>query len=103
MNEVEDCYQKDLSGIFDIDELVMSSTAYFLGRKTALTHSFCEKLIESWPYLRTPTQLYIVRIVEECFGRDDHSRNMGRENHPLGHDCDRAIWEKVRKCWNDKP
>ena len=45
-------------------------------------------------------QNIIKRDLEEEFKRDDEARADGREFKPLGHDCDRASWEKLRLAIN---
>ena len=62
---------------------------------------FVELLIQHWPILPEPTKALIRRDLEEEFERDDRHR---AENPtglwmPLGHDCDRAEWERVRALW----
>lgn len=97
---------------FDANDLVMSATAYYLGRQTAAVHSHCERLIKAWPQLDKHVRDYIERIVESEFSRYDavleSIKQMGelRTGHsfvmPLGHDMDRKMWLKVRQLWKAK-
>ena len=80
---------------FDADDLIMSSTAYYLGRSTIHVADFCCRLQLSWIMLSPYVQSYIMRIVEEAFKRNAHDKT----RLYLGHDCDREAWEKVRQCW----
>ena len=75
---------------------------YYCGRMTYAVSDFCEALIREWPSLPGHAKQIIQRDLEEEFQRDDLSRQ--REDgdmyfRPLGHDCDRAQWEKVRALW----
>lgn len=84
---------------FDIDDLIMSSTSYYLGRQTGNVETFCRNLAASWNRLPAHVQSYVRRVVNEAFGRDDIARSLGKEHLPLGADCHRVSWELVRKCW----
>ncbi len=88
---------------FDADDLIMSATSYYLGRTTANVGSHCDALVESWPQLSQPVRDYVRRIVEAAFERDDHCRSMPDRGFalPLGHDCDREAWIRVRALWSN--
>lgn len=81
----------------------LGATRYYLGRMTAAVGSFCDLLRVEWKHLPQETRDLIQRDVEEEFRRDDNARGWELEPHafPLGMDCDRAEWEKVRKLWRD--
>lgn len=86
---------------FDLDDLIMSATSYYLGRSTINVSAFCDSLVRAWPNLGHGTQGYIQRVVEEAFRRDDIARDGDWSGPlPLGHDTDRAEWRKVRQCWS---
>jgi len=76
---------------------------YYTGRMTYAVGNFCDALIRHWPVLPDHARSIIQRDVEEAFRRDDEARarfhriNIG--SYPLGHDCDRVEWEKVRALW----
>ena len=82
---------------FDANDLVMSATAYYLGRQTAAVHSYCERLIKAWPQLDQHVRHYIQLIVESHFERFNLSDNLA-----LGHDMDREMWLKVQQLWKSK-
>jgi hypothetical protein len=90
---------------FDLDDLIMSTTSYYLGRTTANVSEFCRALVESWARCPQPVQSYVRKVVESAFERDDFARRLRRESGdqygvmPLGHDMDREAWSSVRKCW----
>ena len=79
---------------FEADDLIMSTAAYYLGRKTIQCHAFCDKLIESWDELPENVRQFVKRIVENAFHRGGDA---------LGSDVDLRVWERVRKCWKEKP
>ena len=86
----------------DLDDLIMSATAYYLGRTTASVDQHCSGIVKSWGHLNEHTREFIQQIVERAFTRDDHERAFGLEPLSLGHDCDRESWERVRACWQLK-
>ena len=84
--------------------IVFWSFRYFLGRMTIATCMFAEDLAKAWPYLEPNTQSLIMRELEEEFKRDDDARAENKNYKPLGHDCDRAAWQKVRNVyWQQLP
>ena len=76
---------------FDADDLVMSSTSYYLGRMTAMVDEFCLNLIESWPELPENVRRYVRTVVEDACRRNQ-----------VGHDCDRRSWDGVRALWSEE-
>lgn len=89
-----------------LSDMVISTTRYYCGRCTGMVSTWCDWLIEWWPQLPEHVRTAIRNSVEDAFRRDDFARdtiNLGRSfgSYPLGHDCDRASWEKVRQLWRD--
>ena len=82
--------------------LWLGSFRYYLGRMSYAVSDFCKLLISAWGTLPDRTKYLIRRDLEEAFKRDDEARDDGREYLPLGHDCDRAQWMRVRALWGDK-
>lgn len=85
---------------FDVDDLIMSATSYYLGRMTANVGDFCRRLVQAWPNLKLSTRDYIQRIVEHEFDRESIAKRHGLSQNVFGMDCDREAWEKVRACWS---
>jgi hypothetical protein len=79
--------------------LWLGATMYYLGRMTYAVGDFCELLIEHWPALHSATREIIKINIEAEFARDDEMRQQGSQYLPLGQDCDRAEWERVRRLW----
>ena len=80
--------------------MAIAAFRYCLGRMTYIVGDCASWLIKIWPYLSKETQNIIKRDLEEAFTRDDEDRESGRDCKALGHDCDRAEWERVRKLWS---
>lgn len=87
---------------FDVEDLLVSATRYMLGRKSYAVALHCDALAEAWPQLSSWARQTIRRDVERAFRRDDWARAEGKERLPLGMDCDRASWEKVRRAWQQQ-
>lgn len=88
-------------------DLVFWSFRYFLGRMTIATCCFAESLAKGWQHLDPRIQELIKRELEKEFVRDDEARKDRLENPesiykdwlPLGMDCDREVWQKVRNAY----
>lgn len=89
-----------LLSCFDIDDLIMSSTAYYLGRRTILVDDFCRRLINAWPLLPDGVKQFVERIVEAEFSRETLVRQFQSDWTPFGDNCDRESWLNVRRCWS---
>ena len=79
--------------------LWLGAARYYMGRMTYAVSSFCELLIEQWPALNEDTRYLIQRDLEREFAKDDEMRQQKSQFLPLGQDCDRAEWERVRRLW----
>jgi hypothetical protein len=93
---------------FDPEDLLMSATAYYCGRMTIQVDDHCEKLVRAWSRLSEGCRNWIQRVVEHKFCADDYARQNDLtegSRGPLGQNCDRESWEKVRACWQsgDQP
>ena len=81
------------------DLMAVAAFRYCLGRMTYIVSDCADWLIEQWPNIAENARKVIQRDLEEAFKRDDEAREDGQDYKPLGHDCDRAQWEKVRRLW----
>ena len=79
---------------------------YVIGRMTYAVSEFCEWLCANWDRLEDYCEdaehaRKIIRMdVEVEFRRDEIMRErFNCEPYPLGHDCDRAQWGRVRELW----
>ena len=104
MNPDEQCrLDAVMTGLREsFDDLVFWSFRYFLGRQTIQACSFADGLARVWPRLDERIKELIKRELEDEFRRDDAARERNSDYRPLGADCDREAWEKVRAWWVDK-
>lgn len=83
-------------------ELVFWSFRYFMGRMTIATCCFADELAKAWPLLDERTRNLIRKELDEAFAKDDEMRSdpvCSSHYYPLGMDCDRTHWEKVRAAY----
>ncbi len=78
--------------------LWLGATRYYLGRMSYAVSDYCDLLIQSWGDIPKNTQKLIERDIEEAFTRDEE-REGGYS--PLGMDCDKQQWERVRRLWRN--
>jgi hypothetical protein len=78
------------------DLMAIAAFRYCLGRMTYIVGDCADWLIEQWPNIGEKTQQIIRRELDAEFQKDDDQRDSGSEYRALGHDCDRAQWERVR-------
>ena len=84
------------------DLMAIAAVRYCLGRMSYIVGDCADWLIAEWGQIEDGARRTIQRDVEEAFARDDDARAMGNEYKPLGTDCDRASWERVRELWGAK-
>ena len=90
----------DQLGAWGRDDLMaIAAVRYCLGRMTYITSDCSEWLVQQWPNIKPSARAVIQRDVDEAFARDDEAREAGDSYKPLGWDCDRAVWQKVRELW----
>ena len=78
------------------DLMAVAAFRYCLGRMTYIVSDCADWLIEQWPNISQNAQKIIARDLEAAFKQDDEDRINGKDHNTLGHDCDRAAWERVR-------
>lgn len=81
------------------DLMVVAAFRYCCGRQTYIVGACVDWLIEIWPMLAENTRAVIQRDLEAEFERDDEARARNENYKPLGWDCDRQDWERVRELW----
>ncbi len=88
--------------------MAMASFRYCLGRMTYIVNECVDWIIPNWDNFHPSIRVLIERELEDEFIRDDDMRQeradaSGGDSYlPLGHDCDRRQWERVRELWNKK-
>lgn len=81
------------------DLMTIAAVRYCLGRASYITSDCSEWLVQQWPNIRPSARVVIQRDIDEAFARDDVAREAGDDYKPLGWDCDRAAWQRVRELW----
>ena len=81
------------------DLMAIAAVRYCLGRMTYITSDCSEWLVQQWPNIKPSARAVIQRDIDEAFACDDEAREAGDSFRPLGWDCDRAVWQKVRELW----
>lgn len=87
---------------FDQHSLLIGAARYYTGRTTIGATDFAGRLADAWQDIPDHTRRIIRRDLEDEFKRDDRAREAGSEFKPLGMDCDRQAWEKVRQAWESE-
>jgi hypothetical protein len=90
---------KTLTDHFSVPDLIHSTFRYCLGRQTAYSITFAQKLAEAWPLLPPAIAAWIAIELDAAFADDDLARDLDWTERPLGQDMDRAAWELVRRAY----
>lgn len=81
----------------DMLTLWVGAFRYYLGRRTYAVGLFCDLLRQEWSRLPERTRHLISSELAAAFRSDDEFRERAQNSYlPLGDDCDREEWEKVR-------
>lgn len=81
------------------DRVAIWAVRYCLGRMTYVSGECADWLVRHWPRLSDDTKRAIKLDIDEAFIADDKARASGQHYKPLGWDCDRREWERVRALW----
>lgn len=84
---------RELLQHFELDDLIHSSFRYYLGRRTISTCAFARSLAAAWPLIAKHTREMIARELSQAYTQAE----LHPEWKPLGDDCDRESWDKVRE------
>lgn len=79
--------------------MAMAAVRYCIGRKSYIVSDCTNWLIAHWDDFTDDTKKIIERDIEKEVEKDNAARLAGSPYRPLGMDCDRAEWEKVRELW----
>lgn len=85
--------ERELLQHFELDDLIHSSFRYYLGRRTIATCAFARSLAAAWPLIAKHTREMIARELSQAYSEAERHP----EWKPLGDDCDRESWDKVRE------
>jgi hypothetical protein len=84
------------------DIMAVAAVRYCLGRMTYITSDCADWMIEQWANIKPSAQKVIQQDIYDAFRADDTARQQGGQYKPLGWDCDRKEWERVRALWLSK-
>lgn len=79
--------------------MVIAAFRYCLGRMTYIVEDCAKWIVANWDQFSDNTKFVIQRDLEEEFRRDDEARASLSTYKPLGQDCDRKQWERVRELY----
>lgn len=79
--------------------MAVAAFRYSLGRMSYIVADTVDWLIFNWSIIPPSARKIIQRDLEEAFSRDDEAREFSAQYFPLGMDCDRQQWERVRALW----
>ena len=79
--------------------MAVAAFRYCCGRQTYIVGMCADWIIANWTAFPPNVRELIERDLEAEFVRDDEARAKGDHHLPLGHDCDRQEWERVRRLW----
>lgn len=85
------------------DLMILAAFRYCCGRMTYISGACADWIVDMWPQFPERAKALIRRELDEEFRRDDEARARKEQFKPLGWDCDRAAWEKVRALWAETP
>ena len=80
--------------------MAVAAFRYCLGRRTGAVRECAEWLVNVWSILSPQNREVIQRDLEKAFEEDDVARADDSRLKPLGDNCDREDWEKVRALWS---
>jgi len=84
--------------------MIIDSVRYAMGRRTGQVGTTFDWLIAHWDDIDENTRGIVENDVEGEIAVDDRMRADDTEQRylPLGHDMDRAKWDRVRAVWVDR-
>lgn len=83
--------------------MVTAAFRYCCGRQTYIVGICADWLIDNWARFPRTVRDVIQRDLEREFEKDDEARrDPNFTQGPLGWDCDRKDWERVRALWQEK-
>ena len=81
--------------------VVVAVFRYCLGRQTYVVQECVDWLLLHWPSIDQPVRNLIRSELDRAFEQDDAARASHDASgyKPLGWDCDREQWQRVRSMW----
>jgi hypothetical protein len=79
--------------------MIIAAARYCIGRRTYIVSDCVDWILANWHDWPENVKTIIQRDLEGEFDRDAQVPNW----KPLGANCDKREWEKVRALWEKKP
>lgn len=79
--------------------MITAAVRYCIGRRTYIVGECADWILSNWNDWPENVKTIIQHDLEYEFDRDAQNPDW----KPLGDDCDRKSWEKVRALWRNKP
>jgi hypothetical protein len=79
--------------------MITAATRYCIGRRSYIVGDCVDWILANWDDWPENVRTTLERDLEYEFARDA----LYPDWKPLGDDCDKREWEKVRKLWEKKP
>jgi hypothetical protein len=79
--------------------MVTAAVRYCIGRRSYIVSDCADWILANWGDWPENVKTIIQRDIEQEFDRDVQNPNW----KPIGDDCDKREWEKVRALWEKKP
>ena len=84
------------------EHMIHQSFRYVLGRMSYAVSEWVDWCVQAWPEIPVSERAIIQRELEAAFEHDDMLGKTARAHFsPLGSDCDRAQWERVRALYQE--
>jgi len=77
--------------------MITAAVRYCIGRRTYIVGECADWILKNWDDWPADVKSIIRRDLENEFERAAQNPDW----NPLGDDCDRREWEKVRELWRD--
>lgn len=84
------------------EHMIHQSFRYIIGRMSYAVSEWVDWCVQAWPEIPVSERAIIQRELEAAFERDDMLGKTARAHFsPLGSECDREQWERVRALYRD--
>lgn len=79
--------------------MIIAAVRYCIGRMSYIVSDCADWIIANWNEWPEKVRNIVKRDIDDAFRQDDEAREFTSQYFPLGMDCDREQWERVRKLW----
>lgn len=83
------------------EHMIHQSFRYVLGRMSYAVSEWVDWCVRAWPDIPESERAIIRRELDEAFMRAEYCDQIGAHFSPLGSECDREQWERVRALYQE--